>query len=205
MVEPDGRGTTATPTAIGAGREDRPIATSRVYAGTRRRAIAYLVDGIVVGLIVFGVAALLNVLLGPTLTIDRTGRAPRLVVDDGRTVINTLCGVAVGAAYFVGSWARTGQTPGQRLFGLRVERAETARLLGPRGGVVRWVALGGPIGLLSLAARDVDGAGSLLTIAVAAWFLLLLLSTARGADNQGIHDRLAGSVVIAAGDRRPPP
>jgi len=205
MVEPDGRGSTATPTAIEAGPEGGPgIATTRMYAGTARRAIAYLVDGIVVGVIIFVVAVLLNVLLGPTLTFDRTASVPRLVVDDGRTVINALCGVAVGAAYFIGSWVRLGQTPGQRLFRLRVERAADGQLLGVGGSAIRWIALGGPIGLLSLAARDAAGGGTLLTLAVGAWFLALLVSTTRSRDGQGIHDRLAGSVVIAAGDRRPP-
>jgi uncharacterized RDD family membrane protein YckC len=203
VVEPGRRATTATATAIPAESDDRGgVSVARLYGGATRRIAAYLVDGVLVGVMIFAATLILNVLLGPTLTIDRSTAVPRLVVNETRTAINALSGVAIGGAYFVGSWALLGQTRGERLFGLRVERADAAGILGVRDSVIRWVALGGPIGLLSLVAREVFGGGFALTVAIAAWFLLLWASTVMDGRKRGIHDRLAGSVVIREANRR---
>jgi uncharacterized RDD family membrane protein YckC len=89
--------------------------------------------------------------------------------------------LGVVAAYFVLFWSTAGQTPGMRLLGLRV--------MGPRRGhpgvgrsAVRVIGLG------------------LAIVPLFAGFLPVLVDRRRG----GLHDLLAGTVVVYDGMQPPP-
>jgi uncharacterized RDD family membrane protein YckC len=86
-----------------------------------------------------------------------------------------IAGIAVLVAYQPLCWARSGATPGMQLFGIRVTRPDGSGL-GPARAVGREVAM--------VASALPLGLG----LAWAAW-------DARG---QGWHDRIAGTVVVAA-------
>jgi uncharacterized RDD family membrane protein YckC len=86
-----------------------------------------------------------------------------------------IAGIAVLTAYQPLSWARYGATPGMQLFGIRVTRPDGSRL-GPARAIGREVAM--------VASALPLGLG----FAWAVW-------DARG---QAWHDRIAGTVVIAA-------
>jgi uncharacterized RDD family membrane protein YckC len=141
------------------------------YVGLVTRALAFAVDAAVinaVAIVVAAVAALILSVVGVSDTLD--------------TVI-----AAVGAAafllwivaYFVVFWSATGQTPGNRLFQIRVCRARDGAVPSPRAALLR---LGG----LFLAA-----------LPLFAGFLPILLDDQR----RGIHDMLAGTVVASAPPR----
>jgi hypothetical protein len=165
-----------------------------------RRSFAYLVDGVLVGAMIFAVAVLLTLVLGPTFRIDRSAGPPRVTVDTTRAFANAVIATAISGAYFVGSWSRLGRSPGHRLLGLRVQDAGEGRHLPVRSAVVRWVAFGGPIGVVSLVAGGFVGA-AIPTFFGVIWLLALWLSTALARTNRGFHDRVSQSVVVREEER----
>jgi uncharacterized RDD family membrane protein YckC len=84
-------------------------------------------------------------------------------------------------SYFVTFWATTGQTPGSRLLQIRVCRASDGRILRPRKALLRF------------------GAMILAALPLGAGFLPILVDNRR----RGLHDMLAGSVVVTAPSRGP--
>ena len=84
-----------------------------------------------------------------------------------------------GAAYFVTFWSTTGQTPGARMMRFRVlaPRAERGRIT-PRRALVRLIAM------------------TLAAIPLLAGFFMVLFDDRR----RGLHDRIAGTVVVDAPD-----
>jgi uncharacterized RDD family membrane protein YckC len=78
--------------------------------------------------------------------------------------------------YFVTFWSTTGQTPGNRLLQIRVCRADDGGVLRPRKSLLRL------------------GAMVLCTLPLFAGFLTILVDNRR----RGLHDVVAGSVVVAA-------
>lgn len=171
-------------------------------AGTWRRLVAYLVlDGLLVGLLIFAAVAALGAVLGPTIRfVD--GASLQAVVDDGRAGLDAVVAAVVAVTYFAGSWAAAARTPGQALLGIRVLRASDGARLGIWRAVVRWLALGAPFALLAPAAPDLPGGRAALTLLGATWAALLLLSTIADPLGRGLHDRLAGSRAVRSGAPR---
>jgi uncharacterized RDD family membrane protein YckC len=81
---------------------------------------------------------------------------------------------AIGLGYFVYFWVRNGQTPGMMPFGQRVVRADD-------------------LGSIGLGTALLRLAGLLLAIATIVGVLWILVDPRR----RGLHDRLAGTQVIA--------
>lgn len=165
-------------------------------AGTVRRLVAYLVlDGLVVGVLIFAAVAVVGAVLGPTMRfVD--GASIHAVVDDARATLDTLVAAVVAAVYFAGSWTAWARTPGQALLAIRVVRAADGERLHPVRAVVRWLALGAPIALLTPAVPELPGGGAWLTLGGVAWAVVLLLTTLADPRRRGVHDRLAGSRAI---------
>jgi uncharacterized RDD family membrane protein YckC len=98
--------------------------------------------------------------------------------DDLKTAALAVGGVAYVAwtiGYFITFWSTTGQTPGNRLLQIRVRRADGG-VLRPRKALLRL------------------GAMMLCAIPLFAGFLPILVDKRR----RGLHDMLAGTVVVAA-------
>jgi uncharacterized RDD family membrane protein YckC len=172
---------------------DQPWATR--YAHPVRRVIAYLVDGLIVGALVFLVVTVMTVLFGPTVRFDDSS-TNGLIVDRARAITNAVVGVLVGALYFVGSWIRTGRTVGAAVFDLRVVAVDGTRRLSVAEAVIRWIAIGAPFALLSPIVRGSATLVSSLTLATIVWSVVLLVTTIVDRRHRGIHDRLARSIVI---------
>ena len=145
---------------VGARETDRP------YAGLVTRTLAFAIDIAIIDaavLITGGIVAL--------------GLSALKLPDEVQTVL-----AAVGAAfalmwgigYFAWFWSATGQTPGDRVLGLQVLRADTGRPLHLRRAIAR-------VGALVLSA-----------IPFCAGFLMILFDDRRRA----LHDRLVGTVVV---------
>jgi uncharacterized RDD family membrane protein YckC len=81
-------------------------------------------------------------------------------------------------AYFATFWSTTGQTPGDRLLRIRVRRADGARL-GVGRSIFRLVCL------------------TLAALPLLAGFLPILFDDRR----RGLHDMLAGTVVVPSGEQ----
>ena len=129
--------------------------------------------------------------------------------------------VGLNVAYATVSWARFRGLPGQRLMSLQVGSAATGSNLSLGRALVRSiVAVGIPIGAFGgflvtvfamIAAvpwsdlRDPQAGGpadawsgilTLIILFAVAWPLMLLIWTAASPTRQGLHDRLAGSLVV---------
>lgn len=138
------------------------------YEGLVTRAIAFTLDAVVINAVAIAVGAA----VGLTLSV--------LSVPDGlKTALIGVGGAAYllwSILYFVTFWSTTGQTPGDRLLGIRVCRDEDGAVLHPLRALVRLVAL------------------TLCAIPLFAGFLPILFDDRR----RGLHDMLANTVVVGA-------
>ena len=81
-------------------------------------------------------------------------------------------------AYFVTFWSATGQTPGNRVMHIAVRRADDGATIGPARALLRLVAL------------------TLAVIPLGAGLMTILVDDRR----RGVHDMVAGTVVVAVAD-----
>ena len=138
------------------------------YEGLVTRAIAFAVDAAIINLI----AIVVGVGVGLALSI--------LSISDNAENVLLACGAGAlmvwTVSYFAIFWSTTGQTPGNRLMHIRVCDADDEAVLSPRRSLLRF-------GALLLAA-----------LPLFAGFLTVLVDDRR----RGVHDMLAGTVVVAA-------
>ncbi len=87
--------------------------------------------------------------------------------------------------YLVYAWAAVGHTPGQQLMGLSVRDARTGGQLSVGRAALRWFI------------SELPGVGLLLSVGILAWYGLIALSIARSPSRRGMHDVVAGSVVVS--------
>jgi uncharacterized RDD family membrane protein YckC len=92
----------------------------------------------------------------------------------------TVVSLLIHAAYFVGFWAARGQTPGMMLLRLRVVRADT----------------GQPVDASTALLRFLPFAVTLVPLIGVLAALLIAVTTAIDQRKQGIHDRLANTMVV---------
>ena len=95
--------------------------------------------------------------------------------EDALVVVGGVACLVWSAAYFVVCWATTGQTPGDRLFHIRVCDADDFTTLRPLRAILRLIFL------------------VLAAIPLFAGFLPILFDDRR----RGVQDMLAGSVVVS--------
>jgi uncharacterized RDD family membrane protein YckC len=173
------------------------------FADAPNRLMAYLLDAVVLTVLAFVAAVVLSVLFGPVVTFDLTA-APYVTVDRGLALANALVATAIGAAYFLVGWRRFGGTAGMRLLGIRIFALDGAAVgWGP--GAVRWLFIGLPLANQAVVAVFAHGrADVLLYLLLLVWDALLGASIARDPRKRGIHDRVAGTVVVKRGALVPP-
>lgn len=152
---------------------EAPAREQTGYAGLVTRTIAFAADALIINAIAWLVGAIV------ALGLSIVG-----VSDDVRVILAAIgAGVALlwAAAYFVFFWSANGQTPGDRLLGIRVEDAARAGPISTRRALVRVLVL--PLSFLLLFAG-----------------ILLILVDGR---RRALHDRLAGTIVAYAPVDRP--
>ncbi len=164
-----------TPSAVAAAAVAQPEASAITaqpdYVGLVTRAIAFALDAALINV----VAIVVGAAVGLSLSVLS-------VPSEVETLLLGIGGVAYvlwSVLYFVTFWSTTGQTPGDRLLGIRVCRADDGGVLRPVRALVR-------LGALMLAA-----------IPLFAGFLPILVDDRR----RGVHDMLAGTVVVGVPER----
>jgi len=170
---------------------------TRCYATVPDRLAALLLDAVVLTVLAFVAALVVSLALGPAVELDGGAESvgDAVQTDRGVAVVDALVVAALGALYFAGSWRRSGRTPGQRLLGLQVASA-TGEGLATGQALVRWLLVAGPFSLAAvLAAASATLDGPLLPALVAAWYVLLLVTTALQPEHRGLHDRVARTAV----------
>lgn len=163
-----------------------------VFASVGRRFAAWVADGILLLIMVSAAAALLGGWEHSAATY--VGR-DNVTSTSTTYYLDTLWSESLLALfsliYTVPLWNMGGATVGQRILGLRVlDATEPTPLSLPRA-TVRWFVLFGWTGVAL--ASYVNG---VFTVAVAVWLTVLLVSVVRDGRKQGIHDRLANSLVV---------
>jgi len=171
----------------------------RYYADASSRMIALVVDAVLLTVLIFIVAIPVSLVIGPAVEFDSAADqlGDAVTVDTTVAAVNAALSLALSAGYFAASWVLRRATPGQRLLDLSVVREGDGARLGAGAAIVRWGLLGAPFGLFAFVTTVASGIDqALLDVPVAAWYLALLVTTARDSRKRGIHDRVAGTVVV---------
>lgn len=143
------------------------MAAARRYAGLVTRTVAFVIDAAIIN----GVAFLL--VAATSLILSVFGSSLEDLPDWLVVAVGAGGWLVLAGAYFVGSWVLTGQTVGMRVMGIQVTRRDG-------GHVSIWR------GLRRLVAAVIAA------IPLFAGYLLILVDDRR----RGLHDRLAGTVVV---------
>jgi uncharacterized RDD family membrane protein YckC len=153
------------------------IAPGVSYGSVGRRFVAYWVDRIIETLVILLCAgAIGSVLRGST-----------------ANVVLALLVAAITAGYWIIGWRSSGQaTPGMRLMSLRIGSVDGSPLRLDQA-VARYAVMGDPIAVIGyLIPSFARAASGIIGILV----FVLLVSVAVSATRQGLHDRVAASVVV---------
>jgi hypothetical protein len=166
-------------------------------ASVPRRALAWIVDVVVVTVLVFLGVSVVDALAGPAVSFrpDAATLRDTVAVDKGLVALNALFATILSAAYFVVPWTRLGGSPAQLALRMRVRGDARGEALTIPRALLRWLLLFPPFATVSALAAGVPLLGWLVWGSALVWYLVLLLTTAQSETNQGLHDRIAGSVV----------
>jgi uncharacterized RDD family membrane protein YckC len=138
------------------------------YEGLVTRGIAFAIDAGVINVIAILVTAAVTLVVSVLAVPDW--------LDTVLVAVGGALFLAWSVGYFVVFWSTTGQTPGSRLMRIRVCRADDGTVLRPARAFQRVVWL------------------TLAAIPLLAGFVPILLDDRR----RGLHDMLAGTVVVEA-------
>jgi uncharacterized RDD family membrane protein YckC len=156
------------------------------------RAIAAVIDFIILGIVGAIVASIMTGILGEELLGGIFGvsvKVPSLMSSLATVVVM----LVVSAAYFVGMWTRmNGATIGQRVMKLSVRDAASGKMMTQSQAINRWLVLGAPFAAQAIYGW---GIGLILSLVVFAYFLYLVYTTASSSTRQGFHDTFAKTVV----------
>ena len=185
-------------------------------AALGRRSVAYLVDSLIIGVAYLVLGILFDSIFGPLVAASPDGQTLVVVaVNPLRVALELTATLVVDALYFAGCWSRWGATPAQRALRIRVMLEHAAGSAAAGSGATgsahdtsvalplevagrRWAVLA----VLPIATGSLAGSGALdpsvLAVVNGAWFLLLLASAAADPLRRGLHDRVAGTIVVPA-------
>jgi uncharacterized RDD family membrane protein YckC len=163
------------------------VAKGIVLAGIGTRIAAFLVDVFVLG----ALAITITLVTARAITDRPTG-------DLIAGTIVAILGVAYFAISWVGPWAAT---PGQRLARLRVVDAGSLERIDARRALVRSLALGSALSLLSFPAA----VSRYIEVIAVVWAMILLGTAIFDGRRQGLHDRWARTIVVRPAAAGPGP
>jgi uncharacterized RDD family membrane protein YckC len=165
-----------------------------VYADVPNRAIAYIIDSILVGIIVSIVTGILGGMGLAAVTMDA---ALNVSVNFVGLIISAIVGVVISAAYFIYTWTSMRGTLGMKVLGMQIGNAGDGKALTTDQAVRRWLIIAAP-SLLAQVFIVVPIIGFVLAIASIVWFFYLVYTTAKSPTKQGYHDVFANTMVVKA-------
>jgi uncharacterized RDD family membrane protein YckC len=168
--------------------------TGLVYADVPNRAIAYIIDIIIVGI----VAAIVNgVLTGMGLSSVTVRPDLRVDINYAGTVVQGIVGLLISAAYFIYTWTSMRATLGMRVLGMQIGNAADGKTLTTDQAIRRYLALSAP-SILSQVLFPLPLIGFIVGLLSLAWFIYLVYTTATSPTKQGWHDVFASTMVVKA-------
>jgi len=165
-----------------------------VYADVPNRAIAYILDAILIGIVNIIAFA---ILAGVGLSIVSGDIATGFEYNYVASLILGLVGLLISAAYFVYTWTAMRGTLGMKVLGMQIGNAGDGKTLTTNQGIRRWGIMVAP-SVLAQAFQPLPAIGLLLSLAAFAWFIFLLYTTWKSPTKQGFHDVFANTMVVKA-------
>lgn len=174
-----------------------PGTAGLVYADIPNRAIAYIIDVIILAVINLIVSIVLFAILGSPTSVSLNSSGLSTSVNWLATIVYALVGTAISAVYFIYTWTAMRGTIGQKALSMQVGNAPDGKTISQDQAIRRWIFLGGPIGLIQ-ALSPVAGIGLIIGLLGLAYFIYLLWTTAQSPTKQGFHDIQAHTMVVKA-------
>jgi uncharacterized RDD family membrane protein YckC len=159
-----------------------------VYADVPNRAIAYIIDAIILGIIGIIVAIILGAIGLHSTVLD---------YNPVFSVVAAIIGLAISGVYFVYTWTKRRATVGMQVLGMQIGDAGNGTTLTQDQAIRRWLALGAPF-TLAQAFNPFPLLGLLIALAALAWFIFLVYTTYSSPTKQGWHDIFAHTMVVKA-------
>ena len=167
------------------------------YADLTTRVIAFIIDGILLGILSAFISLALGALL---LGFLLSGGIIGVIV---ATVLLSAATLFLSAIYFVWGWTNPAMRAslGQKALNLQTVNAADGATLTRDQALLRWGWLYGVFVLASvvqlvLTPTDLSLLGSLVSLATFAYFIFLIWTTSQDAKRQGFHDIKASTVVV---------
>jgi len=169
------------------------------YADIPNRAIAYIIDAVIlfVGFII--VAAVLGAvgLHTTSINLNPSSLADLVTFNIVAAVIYAVVNTAISVAYFVYTWTAMRGTVGMKALGMQIGNAQDGKTLTMDQALRRALVLFGP-GAAAQALGGWPALGIIFSLAAFGWFIYLLYTTAVSPTKQGFHDKFVGSMVVKA-------
>jgi uncharacterized RDD family membrane protein YckC len=162
-----------------------------IYADVPNRAIAYIVDAIILFVFLFVIGFITTAIFGVDTVIGKLPSTTSLIV-------SSILWAAATAAYFVYTWVTMRGTPGMKLLGMQIGNESNGGTLTYNQALLRYAVLFGPAILANLLGAFLPGLGLILQLLAFVWFIVLLVTTAQSPTKQGIHDKQAHTMVVKA-------
>ncbi len=166
-----------------------------VYADVPNRAIAYIIDVIIVGIVAAIIGAVLGGLSLAAATVDPDTLAIEINVVG--LIVSTVVSAALSAAYFIYTWTSMRGTVGMKVLGMQIGNAGDGKTLTMDQATRRWLVIAAP-GIVAQVLLVVPSIGILLGLLAFGWFLYLLWTTYSSPTKQGFHDKFANTMVVKA-------
>jgi uncharacterized RDD family membrane protein YckC len=165
-----------------------------VYADVPNRAIAYIIDVILVAIIAGIIGAILG---GVGLSSVTVSENLDIEINYVGLIVSTIVSAALSAAYFIYTWTSMRGTLGMKALGMQIGNAGDGKSLTTDQATRRWLVIAAP-GILAQVFFVLPALGSLIGLLAFGWFLYLLWTTYSSPTKQGFHDKFANTMVVKA-------
>jgi uncharacterized RDD family membrane protein YckC len=165
-----------------------------VYADVPNRAIAFIIDAIILGVIGLLVSAILGGigLASGTVNPDLT-----VTINPVGVLVQGIVNLAISAGYFIYTWTTMRATLGMRALNMQIGNAGDGKSLTTEQAVRRYLAIWGP-NLLAQVLSPVPAISLILYVVALGWIIYLIYTTANSPTKQGWHDVFANTQVVKA-------
>jgi uncharacterized RDD family membrane protein YckC len=162
-----------------------------VYADVPNRAIAYIIDVILVGIVV----AIITSVVGSGVRVDPG--TFEVSYDFVTLLISAVIGAALNLAYFIYTWTSMRGTVGMKILGMQIGNSGDGKTLTMDQATRRWLIIAAP-GIIAQVLIVIPAIGILLSLVAFGWFIYLLWTTYSSPTKQGFHDKFANTMVVKA-------
>lgn len=170
------------------------------YADVPNRAIAYIIDAIVLTIITILVGMIVSGIFGATIN-NSVGSKDFGAINYGSVIVGVILNVGIGAAYFTYMWSTMRATVGMRVLGLQIGDEKDGRSITMPQAFSRWLVIGIPTLLAQFTSWFSAGLGIVLSLVGLIWLIALIVSIAQSPTKQGYHDRYARTIMVKAARR----